>query len=121
MSHNFLDIALAGPALFILTALVFGLVKPKYRPLHNTISELALGRYGYIQTANFILSGSLMALLGLRIAATHQHLYGAVAIVVMGLVLVLSAVFRTDSIASKVSTTTGRIQMSGFAASVLGW
>ncbi len=112
-------IALAGPTLFVLTALIFGFVKPKYRPLHNTISELALGRYGYIQTANFALSGSFIASLGVVLMSRHTHTYGSVAIVIMGVILFLSAIFRTDPIAANGTTTTGKIHNGLFLIGIL--
>lgn len=115
-----MNFALAGPALFISTALIFGLVKPKYSPLHNTISELALGRYGHIQTANFTLSGLLIVLLGLRLVMEHVHTYGAVAVIIMGAVLMLSAVFRTDPITANGSTKMGKIHNGLFFIGVLG-
>jgi hypothetical membrane protein len=119
MNQNLLNIATAGPALFIVTAFIFGLVKPKYSALHNTISELALGRYGYVQTANFTLSGLLIVLLGLRLAAMGHYRYGAVTVVIMGLVLMLSAVFRTDPVAANGSTTTGKIHNGLFFIGML--
>lgn len=119
MSHNFLYISVLGPALFVVTALIFGLFKPSYRPLHNTISELALGKYGGIQTANFVLNGSLMVLLGCLLASKHSHPYGAVTIAVMGAVLVLSAIFHTDPIIANGSTTGGKIHNALFFVGIL--
>lgn len=120
MHDSFLDIVLAGPALFLLVAFTFGLVKPKYRPLHNTMSELALGRYGYVQTVNFIVSGLLITLLGLRLTAAHVHLYGSLAVVVLGVILLLSAVFRTDPITANGSTTRGKIHNGLFLIGIAG-
>jgi hypothetical membrane protein len=48
-----------GPALFLVVLLVEGAVRPGYRPLHDTISELSLGPRGWIQTANFLVFGVL--------------------------------------------------------------
>ena len=120
MNLDFLKISLIGPTLFLLTAFVFGLVKPQYRPLHHTISELALGRYGYVQTANFIFCGLLIAVLGFRVAATHEHLWGSFAVIVLGLVLLLSAVFRTDPISANGSTQTGKVHNGLFFIGMLG-
>ena len=111
---------LAGPALFVVTALVLGLVKPHYRPLHNTISELALDRYGYLQTANFVINGSLVTMLGLVLATRHQHLYGSIAIMVMGLVLISSGIFRTDPIATGTSTSHGKVHNALFFVGIFG-
>jgi hypothetical membrane protein len=48
-----------GPVLFFVVLLVEGAVRPGYRPLHDTISELSFGPRGWIQTANFLVFGIL--------------------------------------------------------------
>jgi hypothetical membrane protein len=48
-----------GPVLFLAVLLIEGAVRPRYRPLHDTISELSLGPRGWIQIANFLVFGSL--------------------------------------------------------------
>jgi len=48
-----------GPVQFFLVLLVEGAVRPGYRPLRDTISELSLGPRGWIQTANFLVFGLL--------------------------------------------------------------
>jgi hypothetical membrane protein len=118
MNYTFY-LALAGPALFILTAFIFGLVKPNYKPLRNTISELALGRYGFIQTANFVVSGLFIALLGVALAFQGTHTYGSVAVVIMGTVLFLSAIFPTDPIETNGFTTVGKIHNTVFLVGML--
>jgi hypothetical membrane protein len=119
MNHNLFYLALAGPAIFILTALVFGLVKPNYRPVRNTISELALGRYGYVQTINFVVSGLLLASLGVTIALQNGSSYGSTAVTIMGAVLFLSAIFPTDPTTANGSTTVGKIHNAIFLVGML--
>lgn len=119
MNQALFYLAVAGPALFVTVAFVFGLVKPKYHPLHNSISELALGKYGHIQTVNFAVSGLLIILLGGELAYGHRHLYGAYAVVAMGIVLALSAIFRTDPIAANGSTTVGKVHNALFLIGML--
>ncbi|MCX5971679.1 MAG: DUF998 domain-containing protein [Coprothermobacterota bacterium] len=46
---------LLGPALFILVFLVAGWLRPGYDPLRQTVSKLALGPGGWLQTADFML------------------------------------------------------------------
>jgi hypothetical membrane protein len=48
----------AGP-LFIGTFLVEGATRPDYRPLRHPVSSLALGPHGWMQTANFAITGAL--------------------------------------------------------------
>jgi hypothetical membrane protein len=47
----------AGPVFFFAVILFEGALRPQYRPLHDTISELSLGPRGWIQTANFLVFG----------------------------------------------------------------
>jgi len=57
----------AGP-LFVITFLVEGAKRPGYDPMRHPISSLAFGRSGWIQRANFLVTGFLMLAfaLGLR-------------------------------------------------------
>jgi hypothetical membrane protein len=48
-----------GPVLFLGVVLVEGAVRPDYRPLHDTISELSAGPRGWVQSANFVVFGIL--------------------------------------------------------------
>src|SRR5690242_13261910 len=50
--------AVAGP-LFTLIFVVLGALRPGYSSLRHLVSGLALGRHGWIQAANFALSGLL--------------------------------------------------------------
>src|SRR5262249_30525864 len=57
-----------GPVLFWLVVIVDGFTEPGYDARKAFISELALGKHGWVQTANFIVVGLLMLLfaVGLR-------------------------------------------------------
>jgi hypothetical protein len=46
---------LVGPALFIMIFLAAGWLRPGYDPLHQTVSKLALGPGGWLQTGAFVL------------------------------------------------------------------
>jgi hypothetical protein len=48
----------AGP-LFLLTALVEGATRAGYHPLRHPVSSLALGPHGWMQVANFVVTGAL--------------------------------------------------------------
>jgi Protein of unknown function (DUF998) len=50
--------AVAGP-LFILTALAEGATRADYEPLRHPVSSLALGPHGWMQAANFLVTGAL--------------------------------------------------------------
>jgi Protein of unknown function (DUF998) len=47
--------AIVGP-LFVTTFLVLGALRPAYDPLRHSISTLALGAFGWIQSLNFIVA-----------------------------------------------------------------
>jgi hypothetical membrane protein len=51
--------AIAGP-LFVVVFLVEGATRANYNPLRHPVSSLALSEYGWMQTANFIITGFLM-------------------------------------------------------------
>ena len=59
--------AIAGP-LFVLVFLLEGATRTNYDPLRHPVSSLALGDYGWVQSANFLVAGLLTLALsvGLR-------------------------------------------------------
>jgi hypothetical membrane protein len=58
-----------GGPLFIVIFLVEGATRANYEPLRHPVSSLALGDYGWVQVANFIVVG----LLTLAFAAGLRH------------------------------------------------
>ena len=50
--------AIAGP-LFVLVFLLEGATRANYDPLRHPVSSLALGDYGWVQSANFVAAGLL--------------------------------------------------------------
>lgn len=51
--------AFAGP-LFIATFLIAGAARANYNPLRHPVSSLAIGEFGWVQAANFIITGLLI-------------------------------------------------------------
>ena len=86
----------AGPA-FTATYLAEGAVRDGYRPLHHPVSSLAHGPRGWIQTANFAVTGvlCLAGAAGLRLAGSR---IGPVMVAAAGAGLIGSAAFRTDPV-----------------------
>jgi Protein of unknown function (DUF998) len=88
----------AGP-LFVTTFLIEGAGRADYRPRRHPVSSLALGPRGWVQTANFAVTGGLYlgCSLGLRRAGAETRagsiLVGAAAVGLLG-----SAAFVTDPI-----------------------
>ncbi|RZU62766.1 DUF998 domain-containing protein [Zhihengliuella halotolerans] len=84
-----------GAVLFVVVFLLDGLTRPGYSPTRQTVSALALGPRGWIQTANFLVCGASMAAGGSAVVLAGQYLLGAL-LAVFGLGLVVSGVFRMD-------------------------
>src|SRR6266567_6949207 len=53
-------VGLIGPVLFVSVFLLEGALRPGYNPLSAYVSALSLGPRGWIQIANFIVSGALL-------------------------------------------------------------
>jgi hypothetical protein len=86
----------AGPV-FAATFLAEGAVRDGYRPLRHPVSSLSLGPGGWIQTANFAVTGALCL-----VGAAGLHLAGSrtepAMVAAAGAGLIGSAAFRTDPV-----------------------
>ena len=49
-----------GPLVFVIVFMIESATRPDYNPLRSMVSELSLSEYGWQQTANFLLSGTLV-------------------------------------------------------------
>ena len=89
-----------GPALFLTVVLVEGAVRPGYRALHDTISELSLGRRGWIQTANFLIFGILFIVFARGVRASlddsRAARLGGMLLFVIGLGVLGCGLFRAE-------------------------
>lgn len=94
---------LAAP-LFVAVILVEGALRPGYRSVDHFISELSLGRWGWIQIANFIATGVLLIAFaaGLRRAMPtgRGSRWAPILAAACGLALVTAGVFSMDPTAS---------------------
>jgi hypothetical membrane protein len=95
--------AAIGPPLFLTVTVIAGLLKPGYDVAQQTVSDLAVGTHGWIQTANFVVLGA--ALIAFALARRGRR---AVAFAVAGAGLVASAVFPGD-LAGTVETSHGAV------------
>ncbi|MEV0607918.1 DUF998 domain-containing protein [Polymorphospora rubra] len=86
----------AGAVLFVLVFLVDGGTRPNYSPVRHPVSALALGRRGWVQTANFIVSGAAITVGALGVVFEGPSVLMGVVLTVFGLALVASGVFRMD-------------------------
>ncbi|HET6596784.1 MAG TPA: DUF998 domain-containing protein [Anaerolineales bacterium] len=94
-------LAIAGQVILFASAWLLPLVS-EYSLMGDNISELVLGRYGFIQTAAFVISG--LGTLGLAFAirqltkGTWGSFVGPLLVGMYGLGAILSAIFPTDRI-----------------------
>jgi hypothetical membrane protein len=96
--------AAAGAAGFVLVFLVDDAVKPDYDPIRDFVSEAAIGRGGWVQIANFLIAGALIASFALTRTVTRstRWLLG-----LFGVALMLAGVFVADPVpADPVSAST---------------
>ena len=91
----------AGPV-FTATFLAEGAVRDGYRPLRHPVSSLALGPRGWVQTANFAVTGVLCLAGAAGLRRTGDRLAGSRAgpalVAAAGAGLIGAAVFRTDPV-----------------------
>ena len=90
----------AGPVLFVAGFLVLGATRPDYDPMRVFVSQLSLGDTGWVQIANFILTGALIVAfafgLAQLLASGSGSTWGPRLIGAVGLGFVIAGVFVTD-------------------------
>src|SRR5262245_10690440 len=66
---------IVGPIGFVAAATILGAITPGYDPARHFVSLLGLGTNGWLQVANFVVAGALIAAFGagLRRVAAAQH------------------------------------------------
>ncbi|QBI55321.1 DUF998 domain-containing protein [Streptomonospora litoralis] len=87
----------AAAGVFVAVFLVDGWTRPGYRSVRHPVSALALGPRGWLQTANFVCCGALIAAAGAAVFPATGGVVLAAAIAVFGLALVASGVFPMDA------------------------
>lgn len=114
-------LCLFSPILFLINAIALGIITPNYSNRTMAISQLVHGKFGYLQTVNFILCGLLSLVLAIYVHrlnyATVDKMLVTVGAITFGLCLVLVGLFPTDKIGE--STTVGKIHSIVFISSVL--
>jgi hypothetical membrane protein len=88
----------AGPLAFLVISVLAGLIKPGYDIGEQTVSDLAVGAYGWLQTANFFLLGATMIALALALGATpsRRSPSAVVLLAAAGIGVFASGFFPTD-------------------------
>jgi hypothetical protein len=91
---------MVGAALFVTAFLVQGWLRPGYSSTSMFVSELSLGPWGWIQVVTFVVSGSLMFVLGrglgVGLGGGVSGRAGPLLIQIIGIALVASGPFVTD-------------------------
>jgi hypothetical membrane protein len=90
-----------GPVLFVVSFLVQGAVRPRYDPLRNPVSSLAIGEAGWVQSATFVVTGGLLLAFAVGLRGAPRPGGGFWAPVLIGLValgLIGAGLFTTDPI-----------------------
>jgi hypothetical protein len=103
VAHPLLWSGVAAAVLFVVTSLVEGLTRPGYNALRQPVSALALGPGGWVQQANFAVTGVLMLLLAAGLGIGLRGLGGSpLAPVLVGIYaigLIGAGFFVTDPVA----------------------
>jgi hypothetical protein len=89
-----------GPPLFILVFIVEGLTRPGYGAWRNFVSQLATGDGGWVQTANFLVCGTLVACfaisLRLALGGGRASIAAPILMFLFASALIVAGVFATD-------------------------
>ena len=114
--HSALAFAgIIGPVLLIITDIVAASANPGYSVVYNSISSLALGELGWVQTVGFLAIGLLVEIFaaGLlyNIRASRGFHLSITGLVIMGFGMLLLGAFRTNSV-GVADTTEGIIHHS---------
>ena len=109
-----------GAGFFVAVFLVAGALRPGHDPIRDTVSELALGPWGWVQVANFVITGLLMIAFAVGLAWTlrsgRAYTWTPRLIAAYGSGIVLAGVFVTDPVPSAAHTWHGTLHL---AASLL--
>jgi hypothetical protein len=111
--------AIAGQVVLLASALLLPLVS-EFDLIRDNISELVLGRFGWVQTAAFILAGFGTLALAYALRQLTMGVWGSrigsLLVGIYGVGAVLSAIFPTDRIDSPADmaslSTTGQIHIA---------
>ena len=86
-----------APVLFVGTFLVLGVTRAGYDPSRHFVSQLSTGDGGWIQIANFIVSGALLALGAIGLRRSGGDLVVPALIAAVGVGMILAGVFVADA------------------------
>lgn len=87
-----------GSLFFIAMFLIEGATRADYNPLRQPVSSLSVGEFGWMQIANFIISGLLILAfaIGLWLALRPSIVWGPLLLGLVGVGLIGAGIFVTD-------------------------
>jgi hypothetical membrane protein len=88
-----------GPLFFIIVFLIEGATRADYNPLRHPVSSLSIGELGWMQAANFLISGLLILAFSFglrRVLPSTGRSWVAILIALVGIGLIGAGFFTTD-------------------------
>ena len=129
---NLIYLLLLGPILFVVVSWILGLITPDYDWKNDYISELVLGKYGWVQKLNFWVCGVSVSGICILLAGMSPILLVKLGWYIgsaLGVVTALAGVWDTD-VKRPLKTVAGRLHDytyhvgilgTGFAYILVGW
>jgi hypothetical protein len=89
--------------LFVIAFLIEGFTRPQYDWMRHPISSLSIGPLGWTQIMNFVMTGTLVAVIGIGLRlglAPHSRgsLFGPILLVIAGAGLIGAGIFVSDPV-----------------------
>ncbi len=93
-------VSMTGVVLFWLSLFITQSLKPEYNPVSQSISDLAIGPYGWLQTLNFLFAALAAASVGFGIYCGRQIIRFRKTVLLLFLAVafgeIISAIFQVD-------------------------
>jgi len=96
VTELFVLLGVGAAVTFLAVLLIEGALRPGYRPMYHTGSELELGERGWIQRASFMLMGIGMIAYAVGVGWAMNTVTGAVLLATFGFGLTVAGVFPPD-------------------------
>jgi hypothetical protein len=87
---------MTAPVIFVTVFTVEGAIRSGYHPVSMFVSELSLGPRGWVQIANFLITGALLVVFGRAAAPRLGGGAGPILLQIIGVSLMASGPFVTD-------------------------
>lgn len=91
-------IGITTTVVFAFVFFIEGVFRPGYNPVYHTVSELELGKRGWIQRSSFFLMGTGVFAFATGTGQILDSVAGALFLIIFGLGMIVSGVFVPDPI-----------------------